>query len=109
PASEWLDVLSEAGVPCAPVNDIPAALAEGQVAARQALVEIPHPVLGTVKQIATPLRIDGFTPPATRGPFRGEDTAAVLRDLCGYTDSGIAELERDGVFGDLPLESEVLS
>jgi crotonobetainyl-CoA:carnitine CoA-transferase CaiB-like acyl-CoA transferase len=106
PTSDWLEVLSGAGVPCAQVNDIAAALAEVQVAARQGLVEIPHPVLGTVKQIATPLRIDGFTPPAARGPFRGEDTAAVLRDLCGYTDSGIAELERDGVFGDLPLESE---
>lgn len=106
---DWLELLSEAGVPCAPVNDIAAALADVQTAARGAVLEIPHPVLGAVKQVATPLRIDGFTPPAARGPFRGEDTAAVLRDLCGYAESDIAGLGRDGVFGDVALKTEVLS
>jgi crotonobetainyl-CoA:carnitine CoA-transferase CaiB-like acyl-CoA transferase len=109
PSADWLELLSSAGVPCAPVNDIAAALADVQVAARQAVVEIPHPVLGAVRQVATPVRIDGFTAPTNRGPFRGEHTTAVLRDLCGYTDDAIAELVRDGVFGEVPLETEVVS
>jgi crotonobetainyl-CoA:carnitine CoA-transferase CaiB-like acyl-CoA transferase len=91
-------------VPCAPVNDVAAALADVQVAARQAVVEIPHPVLGATRQIASPLRLDGYTPPAGRAPFRGEHTASVLRELCGYTDERIAALARDGVFGDALVE-----
>ncbi len=106
PTDEWLELLSAEGVPCAPVNDVAAALADIQVAARGAIVEISHPVLGPVRQIATPLHIDSYTPPTARGPFRGEDTSAVLRELCGYTEPRIAELLRDGVLGEFPVESE---
>jgi crotonobetainyl-CoA:carnitine CoA-transferase CaiB-like acyl-CoA transferase len=102
--AEWVAVLSAAGVPSAPVNDVAAALDDPQVAARDAVVEIPHPVLGPVRHVASPFRIDGFEPPLERGPFRGEHTASLLRDLCGYADERIAELARDGVFGDLPVE-----
>jgi crotonobetainyl-CoA:carnitine CoA-transferase CaiB-like acyl-CoA transferase len=108
PASDWLDLLGAAGVPCAPVNDVAAALADVQVEARNALVEIEHPLLGTVREVASPLRLDGFAPPTERGPYRGEHTVAVLRELCGYSEDAIADLVRDGVFGDLRLENEVL-
>ncbi len=105
PTSEWLEILAPAGVPCAPVNDVAAALGDVQVEAREAVVETSHPVLGTVRQVATPLRLDGYEPPTERGPFRGEHTAAVLRELCGYTAARIEELAGDGVFGTVPLET----
>jgi crotonobetainyl-CoA:carnitine CoA-transferase CaiB-like acyl-CoA transferase len=100
----WVELLSAAGVPCAPVNDVAAALEDPQVAARDGIVDIPHPLLGAARQIATPLRIEGFTPPAERGPFRGEHTASLLRELCGYDDARIAALEAAGVFGEVPAE-----
>jgi crotonobetainyl-CoA:carnitine CoA-transferase CaiB-like acyl-CoA transferase len=99
----WLDVLGAAGVPCAPVNDIAAALEDEQVAARHGVVEIEHPVLGLVRQPATPFRFDDVELPAARGPLRGEDTAAVLREV-GYTDEKIDALAARGVFGDVPVE-----
>lgn len=98
--AEWLDLLGAAGVPAAPVNDVAAALIDPQTVARSAVVETEHPVLGRVRQIATPLRLDGYEPPTERGPFRGEHTAGVLRGLCGYDDETIAALERAGVFGE---------
>jgi crotonobetainyl-CoA:carnitine CoA-transferase CaiB-like acyl-CoA transferase len=104
PVAAWVELLSASGVPCAPVNDIAAALADPQVGVREAIVEIPHPLLGPVRQIASPLRLDGFTPPAARAPFRGEHTASVLRGVCGYDHARIAELEAAGVFGKVPLE-----
>ncbi len=103
-AAAWVDLLAASGVPCAPVNDVAAALADPQVVARGAVVEIPHPLLGPVRQIASPLRLDGFTPPAVRAPFRGEHTVSVLRELCGYDDARIADLDAAGVFGKVPLE-----
>ncbi len=97
--AEWLELLGEAGVPAAPVNDVAAALADPQVAARRGVVESEHPILGLVRQVASPLRLDGHDAPTMRGPFRGEHTAQVLRELCGYDESAIAALGRAGVFG----------
>src|SRR5581483_11569594 len=92
---------------CEAVNDVSAALADVQVAAREAIVELDHPVLGAVREVASPLRLDGYDPPVSRGPLRGEHTADVLRELCGYSDDEIGRLARDRVFGDVPLPDEV--
>ncbi len=50
PSEEWLAVLREAQVPSSAVNDVPAALEEAR------LVEYEHAELGTVRQVASPLR-----------------------------------------------------
>lgn len=97
---EWLSVLGAAGVPCAPVNDIAAALRDPQVSARGSLVENDHPELGAVRTVASPLRIGDFEHPVRRAPYRGEDTFAVLRDLCGYSDELLARLEQASIFGE---------
>ena len=78
------------------------ALADPQVAAREGVVEIDHPRFGTVRQLASPLRVgwEQAPPPLERGPLRGEHTDGVLRDLCGYSDERIAELRAAGTFGD---------
>ena len=105
--AEWLEALTAAGVPCAPVNDVAGALADVQARARGAVVEFEHPVLGTVAEVASPFRFDGEQIQARRGPFRGEDTHALLRELCGYPQSRVDELEAAGVFGDVPLDRAV--
>ena len=109
PTAEWLERLGAAGVPCAPVNDVAAALEDVQVAARGAISEVAHPTLGTVREVATPLRIEGFEPPLTRAPLRGEDTVPILRAVCRYSEAEIAALGRDGVFGDVQLPAEALA
>jgi crotonobetainyl-CoA:carnitine CoA-transferase CaiB-like acyl-CoA transferase len=65
-SAEWLETLRAAGVPCSPVNDVLDAVAEAR------LVEYEHPTLGTVRQVASPLRLSDAEPPVGRAPFRGE-------------------------------------
>lgn len=100
PASEWIELLGAAGVPCAAVNDVASALADPQVTARGNLVEIEHPSLGAVRQIASPLRVDGASRAYERAPLRGEHRSDVLRRVCGYTDDAIGAYAAAGAFGE---------
>jgi crotonobetainyl-CoA:carnitine CoA-transferase CaiB-like acyl-CoA transferase len=75
------------------------ALADPQTSARQTIVEIEHPSLGTVREVVSPLRLSGDAAAPARAPFRGEHTAAVLREVCGYDDQRIAALTGRGAFG----------
>jgi crotonobetainyl-CoA:carnitine CoA-transferase CaiB-like acyl-CoA transferase len=65
-SADWLEALREAGVPSSAVNDVLEAVDEAR------LVEYEHPVLGTVRQVASPLRLSDAEPPVRRAPFRGE-------------------------------------
>jgi crotonobetainyl-CoA:carnitine CoA-transferase CaiB-like acyl-CoA transferase len=93
PSAEWLALLSDAGVPCSPVNDVAAALAEAR------LVGYEHPRLGAVRQVASPLRLSGPEPPVRPGPARGEHTEDVLAEVCGYGPERVRALAESGVFG----------
>ena len=73
-------------------NDLTFGLGDGVVA-------YEHPVLGTVRQAATPLRLSGDLPVARRAPFLGEHTDELLRDVLGYEDARIAGLREAGAFG----------
>jgi crotonobetainyl-CoA:carnitine CoA-transferase CaiB-like acyl-CoA transferase len=100
---DWVDAFVAAGVPASRVNTVEEALVDPQTVARGSVVEHEHPALGTVRSIRTPLRLAGDdgslerTP--ERGPRRGEHTADVLRELCGYPAERIRELRDAGVFG----------
>jgi crotonobetainyl-CoA:carnitine CoA-transferase CaiB-like acyl-CoA transferase len=102
-AAEWLEVLAAAGIPSSAVNDVGGALADPQTVARGAIVEHEHPAFGTVRTIASPLRVGAEEKPVARAPFRGEQTFEVLEELCGYGRDRIVELHGDGVFGDVEL------
>jgi crotonobetainyl-CoA:carnitine CoA-transferase CaiB-like acyl-CoA transferase len=99
PAAEWLAALGEVGIPCGPVNTVPAALADPLVAERDLVVETEHPRLGPVRSPASPVRVGGRRGAARRAPARNEHGEEVLRDLLGLGDGRIAELGEAGAFG----------
>jgi crotonobetainyl-CoA:carnitine CoA-transferase CaiB-like acyl-CoA transferase len=98
--AEWLALLEDAGIPVAPVNDVATALSDPQVAARSVLAEFEHPVLGTVRQVASPLRVDDEVPPVGRAASRGEHTAEVLSEVCGYSAEDVQRLAACGALGE---------
>jgi crotonobetainyl-CoA:carnitine CoA-transferase CaiB-like acyl-CoA transferase len=99
-APEWVAKLSDHGVPCSSVNDIEGALADEQTLEREAIASYEHPVLGTVRTVASALG-GHLTAPAQRGPLLGEHTREVL-EQAGYSSAEIDELERSGAFGVAP-------
>ena len=90
--AEWVAILDGAGVPCGPVNDIRAALTDPQAIARDVVQVVEHPDLGTVRHIATAVRLSAGARPPQAAPLQGADTAAVLADLAGYDDEQIRTL-----------------
>jgi crotonobetainyl-CoA:carnitine CoA-transferase CaiB-like acyl-CoA transferase len=61
------------------------------------ILEIPHPDFGTVRQVASPIKISDFAPEHSRGPRLGEHTEEVLSGYLGISPPEIAELRREGV------------
>ena len=97
--AEWTERFRAHGVPSAPVNDIGTAFTDEQAVARGAVVEYRHPDLGEVRMPASPFGRGFVDADVKRGPLLGEQTASVLRDVCGYSDTRIADLAAEGVFG----------
>jgi crotonobetainyl-CoA:carnitine CoA-transferase CaiB-like acyl-CoA transferase len=90
--AEWVAILDAAGVPCGPVNDIRRALTDPQAIARDVVQVVEHPDLGTVRHIATAVRLSTGARPPQAAPTQGADTATVLADLAGYDDEQIRTL-----------------
>ena len=79
-AAAWLEILTEAGIPCGPINDIAAVLADPQVAARNMIIETRE-ADGTVLRMAgNPIKLSGFEDPTERtaAPELDADRSSLL-------------------------------
>lgn len=96
--AEWIRVLEAAGVPCGPINTLADVFADPQVQARGLRVELQHPAVGSVPQVANPMRLSA-TPVEYRSapPLLGEHTDAVLSALLGLSAADITRLRDTGV------------
>jgi crotonobetainyl-CoA:carnitine CoA-transferase CaiB-like acyl-CoA transferase len=99
PVTAWVDRLNAAGIPTGPVLDMAQVFADPQVLARQMLVQLPHPEVGTFQTTGLPVKL-AETPGAItrRPPLLGEHTDEVLREL-GVSAEETAALRERGVVG----------
>ncbi|MCZ6604653.1 MAG: CoA transferase [Alphaproteobacteria bacterium] len=96
----WMELLTRARIPHAPVNDFEYALNDPQIRARNMVVEVEHPEGGSVEMPGNPIKLsetheDTFTPP----PLVGQHTDEVFRDMLGLDDGELARLRRAEIIG----------
>ena len=89
---EWMEILLEAGFPAAPIYNYKQVFEDPHTHAREMMVEVEHPVEGTVKVLGIPVKLSE-TPGKIRrpAPLLGEQTEETLMDL-GYSKEEIADL-----------------
>ncbi|MDI7267406.1 MAG: CoA transferase [Myxococcota bacterium] len=93
--AEWIDALSKAEIPSAPILSLDQVFTDPQILARDMLVEVDHPRCGRLKMIGDPVKLTprppaGFQPP----PTLGQHTETVLRELLGYGPERIETLRK---------------
>jgi len=95
----WLERLAAAEIPSGPILDALEAFATPQVRARGSRIPVRHPRLGSVDQVASPIRFDAADAPAdvrTPPPLPGEHSREILAEA-GYAPDEIDRLAADGV------------
>ena len=82
-SAEWLARLEAAGIPCGPLNDVAAVLADPQVRARNMVVTSEDPKAGSLSLAGNPVKLSGCDDPPTRppAPRLDEHRAAILAEL----------------------------
>jgi CoA:oxalate CoA-transferase len=81
--ADWLEIFSEAGVPCAPVNSVADVARHPQVAARNMILSIADPVIGALKVAGNPVKLSGVSGPTDHRPPPAVDAdrQAILESL----------------------------
>jgi CoA:oxalate CoA-transferase len=82
-AADWLARFEQAGVPCGPLNDIAAVLADPQVRARHMIVSVDDPIAGKLEMPGFPVKLDGVIESDERAPAPqlDADRAKILAEL----------------------------
>jgi crotonobetainyl-CoA:carnitine CoA-transferase CaiB-like acyl-CoA transferase len=96
-AAEWVEILTQAGVPAGPVLNVEQCFANEQVQTLPVVAEVDHPVLGHQRLVGPGVNMERTpTGICSASPEFGQHTDEVLQEL-GFGAEDIARLHADGV------------
>jgi formyl-CoA transferase len=98
PRSYWIERLRGAGVPCGSVRNLQEVFADPQIAARDMVVPMTHPLAGEIRVLGSPLKLsETASSQRTPPPVLGQHTESVLTNDLGLSADALTELRADGV------------
>lgn len=97
--AEIVEVLDAANVPVGPILGIDELINDPHLKERDMLVDIPHPLLGTLTYPGNPLKFSESSDLCfNRAPLLGEHKEYVLGNILGKSTEEIKELEEKDIF-----------
>ena len=96
---EAVDLLNEAGVPAAPINDLQRVTEDDHIAnVREMFVPLHHPVIGDMKVNGNPVKLLDTKADISRpAPALGQDNGEVYKSLVGFDESFLEKLKEDRI------------
>ncbi len=98
-ADEWLGIIENAKVPCAPINTIDKLFEDKQLKARNMIVNTNDAKAGKLKLAGNPIKMSTIPESSDRNPAPeiGQDNDAVYSELLGFDKATIEQLKKEGV------------
>ena len=95
--TDWLAALEAAKVPCGAINNLEEVFADPQVLERQMVVDMAHPLVDSIRLVASPINLSATPVQYLRAPpMLGQHTDEVL-SAAGWSAARIAVLRKTGV------------
>lgn len=96
----WLEKLTGAGFPFAPINNIQQTFEHPQLKARGLVHEIEHERAGKIKVVGPPVKYsEAETSIRLPPPLLGAHTNEILSGVLGYSEEKVKQLKQDGSIG----------
>ncbi len=96
--ADVVEIMQRDGIAAGVVQDIEEVLADPQIAARQALIELDHPLLGAFGHLRTPMDFSDGPLQPYRAPGLGEHNLWVAQRIANLDAQNIERLMQAGVF-----------
>jgi crotonobetainyl-CoA:carnitine CoA-transferase CaiB-like acyl-CoA transferase len=97
-AAHWIDLLNRAGIPSGPILTIEEMFNHPQIAAREMLLRLPHPVRGEIMTTGLGVKLSETPGHITRPPLVGEHTVEVL-SARGFSNEELTRLREARAIG----------
>lgn len=94
---ETADIMSNAGIPCAPANDTAHAAHNPQLFERECLVEVPDHIAGTIHVSGKFIKMSRSKTVIKSIPTPGEHTEEILQGLLHYTTEQVQQLQKEKI------------
>jgi formyl-CoA transferase len=97
---EAMEILNKYDIPCGPILSMKELAEDQSLRKTGTIVEVDHPTRGKYLTVGNPIKLSDSPAEVVRSPLLGEHTDEILRDVLGFRDEQIAEIERSGAIGE---------
>jgi formyl-CoA transferase len=99
---EAMEILNKYDIPCGPILSMKELAEDQSLRKTGTIVEVDHPTRGKYLTVGNPIKLSDSPSEVVRSPLLGEHTDEILRDVLGFREEQIAEIERSGAIGNRP-------
>jgi formyl-CoA transferase len=99
---EAMEILNKYDIPCGPILSMKELAEDQSLRKTGTIVEVDHPTRGKYLTVGNPIKLSDSPAEVVRSPLLGEHTDEILRDVLGFREEQIAEIERSGAIGNRP-------